>query len=268
MIILGKRNILGIQVDAVDYEAAADLILNAASESRSFTISALAVHGIMTGYLDEEHKYRLNNFDLITPDGQPVRFALNILYDLKLPDRVAGPILTFKVCQKAAELNLPIYLYGSKTKTLNLLIANLKSNFPNIIIAGFQPSKFRNVSPMEKREIVDDINSSGAKILLVGLGCPRQEVWVHEHKGLINMPMMAVGAAFDFHAGLLMPAPKILQEFALEWLFRLIQEPKRLWKRYLYLNPYFIWLFVLQYLKIRKYSSSNGKVPSSESLIG
>src|SRR5580692_1135155 len=109
---LGKKNVIGILIDAVDYEAALDFIFRAARERRGAAVSALAVHGVMTGVLDREHKFRLNHFDLLVPDGQPVRWVLNLLHGAKLPDRVYGPNLTLKVCARAAKEGLPVYFYG------------------------------------------------------------------------------------------------------------------------------------------------------------
>jgi N-acetylglucosaminyldiphosphoundecaprenol N-acetyl-beta-D-mannosaminyltransferase len=181
MIDRGKQNLLGVLIDAVDYEAAVTKILDAAKARRSFTVSALAVHGVMTGVLDPTHGARLNHLDLVTPDGQPVRWALNLLYGVQLPDRVYGPTLTLKVCERAAQEGLSIYLYGSKQTVLDALIHNLTERIPGLQIAGAQPSRFRPVTPAEQAEIVRTIQESGAAITLVGLGCPRQEVWVYEH---------------------------------------------------------------------------------------
>ena len=246
MIDRGKQNLLGVLIDAVDYAAAVERIISAAHAQQKLTVSALAVHGVMTGVLDAQHRYRLNHLDLVVPDGQPVRWALNWLHQAALADRVYGPTLTLKVCERAAAEGLPIYLYGSRPEVLAALTARLTERYPQLQIAGSQPSRFRRVSPEEQREIAAEIQASGARIVLVGLGCPRQEVWVYENAALINLPMLAVGAAFDFHAGLLPQAPPMLQKVGLEWLFRLSKEPKRLWQRYLYLNPFYLFLLSLQ----------------------
>lgn len=251
MIDRGKQNLLGIHIDAVDYAAAVDKIVHAAQERRSYAVSALAVHGVMTGALDAEHAARLNTLDLVVPDGQPVRWALNLLHHTALADRVYGPTLTLKVCEQAAAEGLPIYFYGSRAEVLDNLRRNLTRRFPDLQIAGMAPSRFRQVSVDEKAEIVKTINESGAAILFVGLGCPRQEVWVYEHRGAIAMPMLAVGAAFDFHAGTLAQAPPQLQRIGLEWAYRLVREPRRLWKRYVYLNPLYLWLVALQVSGVR-----------------
>lgn len=264
----GKQNVLGIRVDAVDYQAAVNKIITAAQQQKKLSVSALAVHGVMTGVLDQTHRYRLNRIDLVCPDGQPVRWALNLLYKTKLPDRVCGPVLMLQVCEQAAQEGLPIYLYGSRPEVLATLIKNLTNRFPKLIIAGSQPSKFRQVSPQEKQEIVEQIRSSGAALTFVGLGCPRQEVWVYEYGEQLGMPALAVGAAFDFHAGNLSLAPELLQKWGLEWFYRLIQEPRRLWKRYVFLNPLYVSLFTLQFLKIVYFDPTNARPPVEERRYG
>jgi len=240
MISQGKRNVLGVLVDAVDYEAATAQIMQAARERRHYAVTALAVHGVMTGVLDKPHNARLNSFDLVTPDGQPVRWALNLLHHAELADRVYGPTLTLKVVEQAAAEGLPIYLYGSTQPTLDRLVPALERMFPALKIAGVEASKFRSVRPGEATEIADRIKASGARIVLVGLGCPRQEVFTYAMRPLLDMPLLAVGAAFDYHAGLLKNPPPWMQKFALEWLWRLGLEPKRLWKRYVLLNPAYL----------------------------
>ena len=264
MIDHGKRNVLGVLIDAVDYEAAVEKIIRAAHTKQSYSISALAVHGVMTGVLDSVHRHRLNNLDLVTPDGQPVRWALNLLYKTNLVDRVYGPTLTTMICQRAAQEQVPIFLYGNKQPVLEQLILNLHTRFPGIEIAGCQPSLFRQISVEERLNIVNTIKESGAAITLVGLGCPRQEVWVYEYRNLLSMPMMAVGAAFDFHAGTLPQAPAMMQGMGLEWLYRLWREPARLWRRYLYLNPHYASLLALQALRIKKFDPTETTVPTCE----
>jgi N-acetylglucosaminyldiphosphoundecaprenol N-acetyl-beta-D-mannosaminyltransferase len=268
MIDKGKKNVLGILVNAVNYEAAVSKIIAAASAGKPMSVSALAVHGVMTGVLESTHRYRLNHIDLVLPDGQPVRWALNLLYHTKLPDRVSGPDAMLQICERAAEEGLSIYLYGSKASVLEALSRNLCQRVPKLIIAGTQPSKFRQVSAKEKQEIVQQIRNSGAAITFVGLGCPRQEVWAYEYRDDLSMPLIAVGAAYDFHAGNLAKAPEFLSKIGLEWLFRMMKEPKRLWKRYVFLNPLYIWLFLLQALKIKHFDPTDATPPVEEILYG
>jgi exopolysaccharide biosynthesis WecB/TagA/CpsF family protein len=159
-------------------------------------------------------------------------------------------------------------LYGSRPEVLEALKKNLCDRFPQLIIAGSQPSRFRQVSAQEKQEIIKDIRDSGAAITFVGLGCPRQEVWVYEYGEGLSMPTLAVGAAFDFHAGNLSQAPILLQKLGLEWFYRLIQEPTRLWKRYVFLNPLYVSLFTLQFLKIVYFDPARVTPPNQEMRFG
>lgn len=235
-----KRNVLGILVDATDYQTATAQVLAAARERRPLALTALAVHGVMTGVRDPAHGARLNSFDVVTPDGQPVRWALNLLHRARLTDRVYGPTLTLRVLAGCAEEGLPVYLYGSTEATLDRLVPALTARFPGLKIAGVEPSKFRTAQPGEAEQIADRIRASGARVVLVGLGCPRQEIFAYAMRPRLDLPLLAVGAAFDYHAGLLRPPPAWMQRAGLEWLWRLGLEPGRLWRRYLLLNPAYL----------------------------
>jgi exopolysaccharide biosynthesis WecB/TagA/CpsF family protein len=262
MIARGKKNLLGVLVDAVDYEAAVEKIIAGAKRQQPMAVSALAVHGVMTGVSDAAHRYRLNHLDLVAPDGQPVRWALNLLHGAALSDRVYGPTLALKVCEAAAREKLAIFLYGSRENVLKKLAKNLTTRFPGLTIAGAEASKFRTTTDREKEEIAARIKASGASIVFAGLGCPRQEVWAYEYRERLSMPILAIGAAFDFHAGLLPQAPPRLQRLGLEWLFRLLQEPRRLWRRYLLLNPAYVALFLLQLSRLKKFNSTRVSPPA------
>jgi len=262
-----KRNVLGVLIDAVDYKGAVGAILQAAHERRAFSVSALAVHGVMTGVLNREHRYRLNHFDLLVPDGQPVRWAIRFLYGTKLQDRVYGPRLTLEVCRAAAQEGLAVYFYGSTPQVLGSLCANLRRRFPGLIIAGTAASKFRRLLSAEREDTARRIQDSGADIVFVGLGCPRQEVWTYEFARVVSMPVLAVGAAFAFHAGQISQAPSWMQDAGLEWLFRLGTEPRRLWKRYLLLNPAYLLLLLLQALRLCGFSDE-GRQPEAELPFG
>ncbi|MDA0266743.1 MAG: WecB/TagA/CpsF family glycosyltransferase, partial [Cyanobacteria bacterium] len=195
------------------------------------------------------------------PDGQPVRWALNLLYQVGLNDRVYGPTLMLKLCERAAQHHIPIYLYGSRPEVLQALPHRLQHMFPQLIIAGMQPSDRRQVSEQEQATIIESIRATGAQLVFVGLGCPRQEIWVYENRDRLSMPAIAVGAAFDFHAGLIPQAPPWMQKRGLEWLFRLLQEPRRLWRRYIFFNPLYIFCFTLQYLRLKSFAPSQVPPP-------
>ncbi len=252
MINKGKHPLLGVRISAVDYEYAVQKILEAATAGKPLAVSALAVHGVVTGYLNIMDRRRLNGIDLVVPDGMPVRWGLRLIHKITLPGRVYGPELTLRVMKSAADRHIPVYLYGSTEKTLASLVANFMRLFPGLVIAGYEPSRFRKLDPVEKEELAARIIQSGARIVLVGLGCPRQEAWVYEYRDLLNMPLLAVGAAFDFHAGCMRQAPAWMQKNGLEWLYRLFQEPKRLWRRYLLFNPLYITALLLEALGLRR----------------
>jgi N-acetylglucosaminyldiphosphoundecaprenol N-acetyl-beta-D-mannosaminyltransferase len=268
MIDRGKHNVLGIRVDAVDYEAAVDRIVAAARERTPLAVTALAVHGVMTGALDRVHRYRLNHIDLVVPDGQPVRWALNGLHGAQLRDRVYGPTLMLKTCEAAARAGLPIFLFGATAELLDHLRTNLLTQFPALKIAGIRPSRFRRLNADERNSTIAEIRESGAALVFVGLGCPRQEVWAFEFRDALSMPILAVGAAFNFHAGTLAQAPRVLQDHGLEWAFRLLREPRRLWRRYVLLNPLYAACVVLQGIGLKRFDPNDAERPAEQLLYG
>jgi N-acetylglucosaminyldiphosphoundecaprenol N-acetyl-beta-D-mannosaminyltransferase len=237
------RNLFGIDYAIVDYESASDIIIEHAGKNKSFAVSALAVHGLVTSVRDEAVGQRVKKIDLVVPDGQPVRWALNSYYKVGMKDRVYGPTLTLHVLEKASQQQLKVYLYGSTESTCIAFAAFINKTYPGVNLCGIHVDRFRDATPEEDDIDIEKINKSGAHVVLVGRGCPRQEIWASDHLGKVNAAMMAVGAAFDFHAGTLKQAPKWMQDYGLEWLYRLIKEPRRLWKRYFVTNSYFIYLF-------------------------
>jgi N-acetylglucosaminyldiphosphoundecaprenol N-acetyl-beta-D-mannosaminyltransferase len=268
MIDRGKRNLLGVGVDVVDYAGAVERIVSAAREQRPLAVSALAVHGVMTGALDPAHRHRLNALDLVCPDGQPVRWGLNLLHGARLRERVYGPQLMLVTCRAASENRLPIFLFGGDERLLATLSESLQAKFPALDIAGARASRFRRLGEDEWRELVAEVRCSGARILFVGLGCPRQEVFAYEAREVLAMPTLAVGAAFNFHSGLLPQAPPLLQRWGLEWLYRLVQEPRRLWRRYVLLNPAYVALLLLQWCGLRQVDESSAPPPATELRYG
>jgi N-acetylglucosaminyldiphosphoundecaprenol N-acetyl-beta-D-mannosaminyltransferase len=203
-------------------------------------VSALAVHGVMTGALDSTQAKRINGLDMVVPDGQPVRWALRWLHGIDLPKRVYGPELMLRTAAALEERKLPIYLYGSRRDVLDDLEEFLAMRFPDLEIVGSSESRFERVSADDFKDLVTRIESSGARCLFLGLGCPRQEVFAFEASDRLHMPVIAVGAAFDFHSGRKRQAPSWMQERGLEWLHRFAGEPSRLWRRYLFLNPLYL----------------------------
>jgi N-acetylglucosaminyldiphosphoundecaprenol N-acetyl-beta-D-mannosaminyltransferase len=244
-----KANLLGVLVSATDYAEAISCILAAAHARSGLSVTACAVHALMEGHLDTAFGAALNQFDIVAPDGQPVRWGLSWTKQARLYDRVYGPTLMLRVCEAAAREALPVFLYGSTETTLERLSKSLTQRIPELRIAGSKASRFRASSAAEQSADAEAIIASGARIVFVGLGCPRQEWWVFHQRKRLSMPALAVGAAFDFHAGTLAQAPPLLQRAGLEWAFRLAHEPRRLWRRYLRLNPLYLMRMTQQVLQ-------------------
>lgn len=237
-----KVDVLGVAVSATDHDAAVAGILDAARARRSCAVTALAVHGVVECVRDPALAEAVNGFDLVAPDGQPVRWAMNALHRVGLPDKVPGPDLVDEVCAGAAREGIGVYLFGSTAETLRRMRESLTRRHPGLVVAGSQPDRFREATAGEDAADVARINASGAGIVLVGRGCPRQERWVAAHHGRVHAAMLGVGAAFDYHAGTLRRAPGWMQRAGLEWVHRLAQEPRRLARRYLVTNATFTWL--------------------------
>jgi exopolysaccharide biosynthesis WecB/TagA/CpsF family protein len=248
-----KGNVVGVGVSITDYTEVTQCVLEAAHAQRPLLVSACAVHVLIAAIDDPTFAAVLNHFDIVTPDGQPVRWGLNWTRQAELRERVYGPTLTLRVCDAAARERLPIYLYGSRPETLRKLASRLRARSPGLQIAGMRAGRFRPLTAAEQAEDAAAILASGARIVLVGMGAPRQEWWIFHMRERIARPMLAVGAAFDFHAGLVPQAPAVLQRAGLEWLFRLSREPKRLWRRYLTETPRYLPLIGSQALGLRRY---------------
>lgn len=248
-----KKHLFSVNYSITNYDEASEIIIEKAKKHESFGVSALAVHGLIESVRDTDFTRKLANIDMIVPDGQPVRWALNSFHNTKLKDRVAGPILTRHVLAKADKLGLGVYLFGSTQETLDKIESFMHANYPNVKISGTHADRFREATPVEDKEDIAKINASGANIVLVGRGCPRQERWVSNHIGSINAPMLAIGAAFDFYAGNISHAPQWMQNSGLEWVYRFIQDPKKTWKRYVIHNSHFIYLFIACKLRLHKF---------------
>jgi N-acetylglucosaminyldiphosphoundecaprenol N-acetyl-beta-D-mannosaminyltransferase len=205
----------------------------------------------MEAYDSADFQNVLNHADLTVPDGMPLVWMLRIKGYSQQP-RVYGPTLMLHIIEGAASQNLSVGFYGSQPEVLEALVKQIKARYERLQVAFSFSPPFRELSPDEDKAIVEQINRSGVKILFVGLGCPKQEVWMAQHQGCVNSVMIGVGAAFDFHAGLKPQAPGWMQRLGLEWLFRFFTEPRRLWKRYLYHNPRFICLAIADLLGLLK----------------
>lgn len=243
-------NVIDAPIDQITWNDAVQKLSLWGEQHQSRIVCICNAHSIITAKQDPEFNHVLNHADMSTPDGAPVAWMIKKVSG-QLQDRINGPDLMLKYCEHAEKIGQSIYLYGGKESTLNILVDVLKSKYPNLKIAGYLSPPFRDLTNEEKDKIVQDINASGAHTVWVGLGCPKQEKWMHEHKGKINAVMVGVGAAFDYHAGTIKRAPKWMQNSGLEWFHRLCSEPKRLWKRYLVTNTLFI-LYAFKQLIIKK----------------
>ncbi|MGB7249286.1 MAG: WecB/TagA/CpsF family glycosyltransferase [Phormidesmis sp.] len=236
---------MNTRVDETNYEKACDRIQHLIQTNRTSYIVAANVHVIMSAYWYSHYRNILNKAALITPDGMPLVWGMRWL-GARNQSRVYGPDLMLAWCDRAAQTHLPIYLYGSTPQTLQRLSDNLQRRFPTLRIAGTHSPPFRALSAEEEADDVERIHRSGAAVVFVALGCPKQEEWMYRQLGKLNAVMIGVGAAFKFHSGEVNQAPRWMMQLSLEWLFRLIKEPRRLWYRYLFTNTAFIVLFAQQ----------------------
>ena len=264
---LEPRYVLGQRLDATTYTDATARIVDWAKRGEFRYVCLSNVHMVMEGWDSAEFREIINTADLITTDGVPLVWCLRAL-GVPSALRVYGPDLTLHVCAAAAQQQLPIGLYGGTAQSLKEFAAYLQSRFLAIEIACSIAPPFRPLTEAEDVAYTEQLAESGARILFVGIGCPKQEIWMSEHRGRLNMPMLGVGAAFDFHAGRVKQAPAWLQRIGLEWLFRLLMEPRRLWRRYAWHNPRFMLFFIGQLLRGRHRSHTGqghvGRASSSE----
>lgn len=239
-----------MHVDVTSYPDAAGRVLSWAAEGLSRYVCAANVHMVMESHDNRAFQNVVNGADLVTPDGVPLVWALKLL-GVSDATRVYGPDLTLHVCKAAAEQGIPIGLYGGTPESLEAFVTFLETNYPGIIINCTIAPPFRPLTPEEDERYTTQINTSGVRILFVGIGCPKQEKWMAAHKDKISAVMLGVGAAFDFHTGRVKQAPSWMQSMGLEWFFRLLMEPKRLWKRYFKHNPRFVMLFLRQMISAK-----------------
>jgi exopolysaccharide biosynthesis WecB/TagA/CpsF family protein len=226
---------------ALSCSEAAKVIVYNASRNNSYGVTALAAHGLIESVNDPVLGAKIK---MIVPDGRPIVWALNSFYNLGLKFNPPGPSLTLDVLALANTKKLNVVLFGSTADTRQKFQNHISEQYPNISVVGVHEDRFRDATPEEGLYDIERINASGAHVVLVGRVCPRQEHWVADHLGKVDAAMLAVGVAFDCHTGKLVRAPLWVQKSGLEWLFRLIQEPQRLWRRYLSINLQFIKLCV------------------------
>ena len=234
-----RQRVISLELSTLSLPEAAEQVLVWALAGESRTVCAANVHMVMEAHDDPAFANAVNGADLVTPDGMPLVWALRLLGQPNTT-RVYGPDLTLEVCRLASERGMPVGFYGAKPEVLQALTDRLVQRFPPLVIAYTLSPPFRALPSAEQAGILRDIQASGVRILFVGLGCPRQEKWMAEHRAELPAVLLGVGAAFDFHAGTLRQAPGWMQRCGLEWLFRLAMEPRRLWKRYFLHNPRFL----------------------------
>ncbi|WP_207956907.1 WecB/TagA/CpsF family glycosyltransferase [Rubrobacter tropicus] len=240
-----------MRVDATSYEETSEYVARWATEGRSAYVCVANVHMTMETRDSEEFRKVVNGADLVTPDGKPLVWALKGL-GAENASQVRGADLVTHVIERAAREGIPVGLYGGTPESLEDFTRVIGQRFPNARVACQIAPPFRPLTFEEDRAVVRRVQESGARILLVGIGCPRQERWMSEHRGKFGAVMLGVGAAFDFHTGRVRQAPRWMQKAGLEWAFRLMMDPRRLWKRYAKHNPRFLGLLMLQLLAYRR----------------
>lgn len=230
--------VLGARIDALGWQQTIEQLLAWARVRESRYVAICNVHVVVTASRDAEYGKVINGADMATADGAPVAWLLRRL-GFKSQERINGPDLMRKLCERAATEGMGVYCYGSTPETLDLLRGRLEAEFPGLRVVTESPP-FRALTALEDAATIARIDTSGAGLIFVGLGCPKQERWMAEHRGRVNGVMIGVGAAFDYHAGTVKRAPHWMQHAGLEWLYRLGAEPRRLWRRYLVTNTLFV----------------------------
>lgn len=238
---VGRRTlpVLGAPIDVLTQDGAVQRISAWATAGESRYVCICNAHSVVTTGHDNAFAAAVRGADMATPDGAPVAWMLKRLGAAN-QSRVSGPDLMLDYCAHACRTGQSIYLYGSTPATLAALQAQLHRRWPTLQIAGAESPPFRPLTTEEDQAAVDRINASGAGTVWVSLGCPKQELWMASHRGLVQAVMVGVGAAFDFHAGTVARAPAWMRDSGLEWLHRLGSEPRRLWRRYLVTNTAFV----------------------------
>lgn len=242
---LASRTVTGMRVDATSYGDASERVLRWAAERRSAYVCVANVHMAMEAADSQDFRRVVEESNLVTPDGRPLVWALRLL-GVKHATQVRGTDLVAEVSDLAAREGVPVGLYGSTPEVLGELNEELKRRFPGLEVACVISPPFRELTAEEDEELTRKVVESGARVLFVGLGCPKQERWMAAHRGSIPAVMIGVGAAFEFYTGRIPQAPRWMQSAGLEWAYRLYREPRRLWRRYAWHNPRFVALLALQ----------------------
>jgi N-acetylglucosaminyldiphosphoundecaprenol N-acetyl-beta-D-mannosaminyltransferase len=246
-----RQLILTMGVDCVSYTETIQQMLAWVTEAKGRYSCIANVHMCMETYDCPKFRQTVNGADLVVPDGRPLVWALQMLGE-KNASQVRGYDLMLKLFQTAELNNIPIGFYGNTHDALEKLKTQIAHDFPKLKLACAISPPFRPLTPTEENTFLNEINRSGARILFVSLGCPKQEQWMADYRDRLSSVMLGIGAALDFYIGTQKNAPQWIQKVGLEWLYRLLKEPRRLWKRYFKHNPRFIWYFLTQWIKIHR----------------
>ncbi len=253
---LPTQYIFDIPITSLYFEQQILLMLHWARANESKVVCLANVHMLMEAYWNQDFAHVLRNADLVAPDGMPLVWMLRLM-GISNQNRVAGMDVFINLCQLASICNVSVYFLGSQPKILDLMKNKLELEFPALSIAGMESLPFRPLTTEENEALIKKVNYSGAGLIFVCLGCPKQENWISQNRGKINGVMIGVGAVFAVYVGCQKRAPLFIRELGLEWFYRLIQEPRRLWRRYGTTIPPFIYLAIKQLinhskLKLRK----------------
>ena len=248
-----RVRIVSLLTNVCNHESAIAKIAEMIKGENDGYICFSTVHMVMESYDNAEYGAKVNGADFVIPDGMPLVW-MQKLQGEKSAARVRANDLMIMLCAFAEKNNLKVGFYGGKQEVINAILERAAKELPNLQIAYAYSPPFRPLTEAEDAEITESIKNSGAQILFMGLGCPKQENWMAAHKDKLQTVMLGVGASFDFYAGNVKESPEWMGRLGLEWLFRLTQEPKRLWRRYLILNPRFMWLAMLQLLGLKKFN--------------
>lgn len=245
-----RQQIINFGISTGKYSSFISHIIALAKQRASSNVCVANVHMFIEAYHDKKFIEIINAADVVTPDGKPLAWSLRLLHGIK-QDRVAGMDLLPDLLQQLMKLDLPVYFYGGSAVLLEKTRTYIKLNYPGLRVAGVNSPPFRQLTCDEMEEVAGEINSSQACVVFVVLGCPKQEKWMAQMKGRINAVMIGIGGALPVLVGMQKRAPRWMQVSGLEWLFRLAQEPGRLFKRYAVTNSLFIYLMFKEYINVR-----------------
>ncbi|MFD2570791.1 WecB/TagA/CpsF family glycosyltransferase [Spirosoma soli] len=253
-----RSNVINLNVSLGNYQHVRDWIINAAQRGDSRTVCFANVHMAVECRQKPDVARAVNNADWVTPDGMPLVWAMRLLYGIQ-QDRITGMDMLPSLLEQAAEHKIPVFFYGSTADVLERSEKACQQLFPRLIIAGAYSPPFRKLTEEEEEEEINLITKSGAKLVFVALGCPKQELWLSRMRNRIPAVLLAIGGALPVLAGEVSRAPLWMQRAGMEWIFRLVQEPRRLFKRYAVTNSVFVYSLIRQKLSLFLFQDINLK---------